>query len=490
MKILYVTDIHGDFDALRLVTQYAKQTKPDLMVVSGDLIDGAFESERHLKLNKGASKFLEKIRKDNKLNMSLEMIANGLLESKEIPEEVKKAADIYKNTIDVSKELMTRQYTELNEILTESKIPFVVLPGNYDGFGLEEVFKEKNIHKKSKRVKDVKISGYGGADYITQMVPLELLTDYVEGQTNQGFISEPYMFFSNEKPQIAVVHNPPKGVLDVIGEGENRALEDHTGKHVGSVGVAQYVIDHKPKIVLSGHVHNDKGVKKIDDTYFINPGRFGRGKDSSGAFYELIVDDKTGELKGYSECKIEDYEKGQLSIRPCNLTRSQSSLERTISEDRREAEAPQAAAPNAPNAINYDAIPYGIVGVLNSIKDYAKRGEKFEKKQRTVSEQKPGWFKKWLGGFSCEDFYHNDAKIAKADIQENNANMVDALFRLNEILLTQQDKLPATNDYRANILGSISYLNNNTAGAVGHISGMADGLKNYLAAGCPQRENI
>ena len=65
-----------------------------------------------------------------------------------------------------------------------------------------------------------------------------------------------------EKDMILVLHCPAFGVLDV----------PFSGKHVGSVSIAKLVEEFKPKVVLSGHIHEDRGIVEKDGMVFMNPG--------------------------------------------------------------------------------------------------------------------------------------------------------------------------------------------------------------------------
>lgn len=59
---------------------------------------------------------------------------------------------------------------------------------------------------------------------------------------------------------VLITHGPPAGILD----------PDYHGNPVGCVDLLDKVIDVKPKIHVFGHLHSGYGIKKIDNTTYIN----------------------------------------------------------------------------------------------------------------------------------------------------------------------------------------------------------------------------
>ena len=45
-----------------------------------------------------------------------------------------------------------------------------------------------------------------------------------------------------------------------------------SGKHVGSDSIEKLVEEFKPRVVLSGHIHEDRGIVEKDGIVFMNPG--------------------------------------------------------------------------------------------------------------------------------------------------------------------------------------------------------------------------
>jgi Icc-related predicted phosphoesterase len=182
----------------------------------------------------------------------------------------------------------TRQHTDsvLNaykEILENSGMPFTVIPGNYDG-NLTPVFGNNNIHNKADDWNGIKIIGYGGAgDKDGEWIGPPHMNPMIQLEQIQLFkASELEKLLKEEKPTIAVVHNPPSGYCDDMFNGQN----------VGNTIVRSYFEENPGlKLILSGHIHeagpnannpnNVQGIKGFSRkegelTLVVNPGNLGR----------------------------------------------------------------------------------------------------------------------------------------------------------------------------------------------------------------------
>ncbi|MGM0510299.1 MAG: metallophosphoesterase family protein [Thermoplasmatota archaeon] len=65
-----------------------------------------------------------------------------------------------------------------------------------------------------------------------------------------------------EEGDIFVLHSPPYGFLD----------ETSRGKHIGERGLLPIIERKSPRLVLSGHVHESRGVEDDGETIYLNPG--------------------------------------------------------------------------------------------------------------------------------------------------------------------------------------------------------------------------
>ncbi|MBI2106933.1 metallophosphoesterase [Candidatus Woesearchaeota archaeon] len=67
---------------------------------------------------------------------------------------------------------------------------------------------------------------------------------------------------------ILLIHNPPYKILDTA---INKNLK--RPKHLGSKIILSYIKSKKPKYVVCGHIHEAKGVEKLNNTTIINAGQ-------------------------------------------------------------------------------------------------------------------------------------------------------------------------------------------------------------------------
>lgn len=307
MKILHFSDPHGNKGPLsRVREEVIDKINPDLVIVSGDWIDGVF-SDEELKndywpvfkaLGESKEEFLEYVieqaqqdKEATKKIVSPELfqrILNGeildddetaindrmyLRSLKDIHFAAKAqrfldAAEAYPKFVEKGEESMLKQYEEMKEIMKD--VLFLTVPGNHDGPCLEKVMSEEYLHLKAREINGIKIAGYGGATMYPMTIPLQLLVKFKEqinsideekGEVN--FASEAYKFFEKEDPQIIVTHEMPKGLVDG-----------------GSLPLRFYIKKEKPYIVFAGHYHGHAKVFRLGDeefsSYVILPGCLGK----------------------------------------------------------------------------------------------------------------------------------------------------------------------------------------------------------------------
>lgn len=76
---------------------------------------------------------------------------------------------------------------------------------------------------------------------------------------------------------LVVAHPPPFGILDaVMGK-----------KPAGSPGLLDFLLEHRPAVLICGHIHEDAGARKVKDTWVVN---CAVGKKCSGAWIEYDGD--------------------------------------------------------------------------------------------------------------------------------------------------------------------------------------------------------
>lgn len=136
----------------------------------------------------------------------------------------------------------------------------LAIPGNIDSPGLVDILDTvaENMHGKAKQLGDLYIAGLGGSNPTIFDTPFELQEDEIFSKLDA----------ISKEGMILMVHAPAYGFNDVI----------PTGMSVGSKGILDIVKKYRPKLVLSGHIHESFGRKEEDGTVFINPGAVRDGR--------------------------------------------------------------------------------------------------------------------------------------------------------------------------------------------------------------------
>lgn len=137
------------------------------------------------------------------------------------------------------------------EILEKMPTEVIGILGNCDPATVEQAYEETDdwyIELKMATKRGIDFIGLSGSKYSEDKV--EVFKERSKGA------------------DVFVLHQPPYGYLD----------EASRGKHIGSKKLLPVVEDNQPKIVLSGHVHEDRGVMEEKGTVFMNPGPAGEDK--------------------------------------------------------------------------------------------------------------------------------------------------------------------------------------------------------------------
>ncbi|MFP4185304.1 MAG: metallophosphoesterase family protein [Thermoplasmata archaeon] len=134
---------------------------------------------------------------------------------------------------------------EAVNILEKIPTDLIGVTGNCDPGGVEQAFEEVDgeyIELKSVERNGVSFIGLSGSNYSEEK--LKVFKDRSKG-------IDAYVF-----------HQPPYGILD----------EASRDKHIGNEGLLEVLNDNSPKLVLSGHVHEDRGTVEREGTVYMNPG--------------------------------------------------------------------------------------------------------------------------------------------------------------------------------------------------------------------------
>ncbi len=125
------------------------------------------------------------------------------------------------------------------------------VPGNCDPpevIDAIEKSKGTNLHFKTEKFGGLSFAGVGGVSF-----------GFNTGITFSE--DRAYQYLSKCKGCVFLLHQPPFGILDDVG-----------GRHIGSEGIMKAVQKASPILVVSGHVHEARGYKLVNDTLFVNPG--------------------------------------------------------------------------------------------------------------------------------------------------------------------------------------------------------------------------
>jgi putative phosphoesterase len=132
----------------------------------------------------------------------------------------------------------------------------LIVPGNCDPrdvlLQIDKTDGVVNLHNTRVEIDGVRFAGKGGSITCPSPTPFE--------SPDEGFADslEPMM---NEL-DVLVLHQPVLGYRDKV----------NGDRSVGSQSLAKLVALNHPRLVLSGHIHEAKGMDVHNHTYFINPG--------------------------------------------------------------------------------------------------------------------------------------------------------------------------------------------------------------------------
>ena len=272
MRAIYLTDIHDSLKSLRFVI---KNTEADLYIISGDLIYKAFYTEDKLyEFLEIQDKLYTLIAKLDLECAPYEYAMQVLSAPTSYDKELAIGAAHYKLLFHQASVNMKEKYQVIKDLLDKyAQAKTVLIPGNYDMDLQYTALYKFDLHRRHEEVKGITFSGFGGAPIVRPGIPEMLSVIFDEVQEIGKIKSEPNRFFNDTKPDILVIHNPAYGTLDRV----------PSQGHIGSFGIRDYIDDNYPTLVLSGHIHEDYGLLKSNQTYCLNPSNFG-GVDTPGGY--------------------------------------------------------------------------------------------------------------------------------------------------------------------------------------------------------------
>ena len=149
--------------------------------------------------------------------------------------------------------------------------------GNFDRPEVNEYLEELdiNLHGQARLVGgEVCLVGLGGSNPTPFNTPCEFPEDELlsvgERALEEGreFIGLAQPLYHRAIPLIFVAHAPPFGTqVDKL----------TNGRHVGSTAVRALITRFQPELCITGHIHESKGVDRLEQTLIYNPGMFHNG---------------------------------------------------------------------------------------------------------------------------------------------------------------------------------------------------------------------
>lgn len=140
------------------------------------------------------------------------------------------------------------------------------IPGNCDPPMTMEFIEKSSIslHKRRVDIDGHTMIGMGGSNPTIFDTPNELSEEEIDSSIRPLMV----------KDAIIASHAPPHGINDV----------PPSGNHTGSTALRRLVDEFRPKLVLSGHIHEARGIVESDGIVYMNPGA---AKDGLGGVLEL-----------------------------------------------------------------------------------------------------------------------------------------------------------------------------------------------------------
>jgi uncharacterized protein len=285
MKIIYATDIHGDFEKVK---NLLGETVADVYIIAGDLIDIPFYNMgTSIRYHEIQSYFHGLRRRMGAEHMLIEDFVDDLLEDPNVTEEVEEKGTRFQQLTIRARRVMQQKYKVLKNIFfSKSTAKIFCLPGNYDMDLKYTSLHDTDLHLHWYHLDSLKICGYGGADVWTSGIPERYIVDYKAGMGINEKHNEMYRFFRAVKPDVIVTHQPAYGVND----------RTTYGGPFGSPALRSYCENNQVMLCLTGHAHDAWGVKPLAGTLYLNPSNFGEVTQTTGEvteggfFYQIEIE--------------------------------------------------------------------------------------------------------------------------------------------------------------------------------------------------------
>jgi uncharacterized protein len=137
--------------------------------------------------------------------------------------------------------------------------------GNTDSWDIHQYLERLgiNLHAQGYRFGDLGIFGVGGSTPTPFYTPTEFSEEEIA-----AFLMAGYTMVQDAPYKLLVAHCPPyRTAVDRL----------HSGAHVGSMSVRQFIEHYQPDMCISGHIHEAPGEDRIGQTLVLNPGMLAQG---------------------------------------------------------------------------------------------------------------------------------------------------------------------------------------------------------------------
>lgn len=232
MKILALSDLHGEIAVLDKLASKIKDIKPDLITFTGDVVKGKARGDEWLKARDEGRRprtDLPEIKSEEKEDLAF--------------------------------------YHKFYSFLDQFKTLVVTVPGNMDAtkeryfrVALESETTYENVKfihgKLIKFGRSFVIAGFGGEitekdseNFFVQMYP--------RWEAEFGLSDLNYL----DQDRILLFHNPPIDTVDL-----------DQGQHIGNQAINDLIKTYRPKFAFCGHAHRCQASMELADTLVVNPG--------------------------------------------------------------------------------------------------------------------------------------------------------------------------------------------------------------------------
>jgi Icc-related predicted phosphoesterase len=168
--MIYVADIHGAFERVKTLLT---ETVADVYIIAGDLIDIPFYNMNTAINYHELQSYFHGLRlRMNKEGMSIEDFVEELLEMPDVSADIEEKGSKYQQYTIRARRVLQQKYKVLENIIAvKQKTPVLCLPGNYDMDLKYTSLHERDLHLHQRKVQDIVIAGYGGAEIWTPPYP-------------------------------------------------------------------------------------------------------------------------------------------------------------------------------------------------------------------------------------------------------------------------------------------------------------------------------